>query len=129
VNKFKFEIDEYHNIILVDAIFDGYSLRLLLDTGASNTVIDLSTMIVNGYNTTDSIKDVEIETAKGVTSAKVYKIKELKSLNIIRSDYEVTAYDFISNGIIAEFDGVLGLDFFYGKKICVDFVYFEISVG
>jgi predicted aspartyl protease len=43
MRKFKFSIDEDHNVILVDAKLNGFSTRLLLDTGASNTVIDYIT--------------------------------------------------------------------------------------
>ena len=31
--KFNFSIDEDHNVILVDAKLNGFSTRLLLDTG------------------------------------------------------------------------------------------------
>ena len=116
MTTFQFEIDQDHNIILVDALFDGYSIRLLLDTGASNTVLDLTTLIINGYVFSDSISTIQLETAKGITEAKVFRIKELNSLSIQKINFEITAYDFLANGIISEFDGVLGLDFFQYKK-------------
>jgi hypothetical protein len=50
-------------------------------------------------------------------------------LGITQQKYAVTAYDFIGNGIISEFDGVLGLDFFENNKICIDFINNEITIS
>jgi len=126
--KFKFSIDENHNVILVDAKLNGFSTRLLLDTGASNTVIDLTTLLSTGFHFKDSIDKIKIETAKGIVEAEVFVVKQLESLGITQQKYAVTAYDFIGNGIISEFDGVLGLDFFENNKICIDFVKSEITI-
>jgi len=127
--KFKFSIDENHNVILVDAKLNGFSTRLLLDTGASNTVIDLTTLLSTGFHFKDSIDKIKIETAKGIVEAEVFVVKQLESLGITQQKYAVTAYDFIGNGIISEFDGVLGLDFFENNKICIDFVKSEITIS
>lgn len=113
--KFKFSIDEDHNVVLVDAKLNGFSTRLLLDTDASNTVIDLTTLLSTGFHFKDSIDKIKIETAKGIVEAEVFVVKQLESLGITQQKYAVTAYDFIGNGIISEFDGVLGLDFFENK--------------
>ena len=129
MRKFKFSIDEDHNVILVDAKLNGFSVRLLLDTGASNTVIDLTTLISTGFHFKDSIDKIKIETAKGIVEADVFNVKQLESFGIIQQKYAVTAYDFIGNGIISEFDGVLGLDFFENNKICIDFVNNEITIS
>jgi hypothetical protein len=127
--KFKFSIDEDHNVILVDAKLNGFSTRLLLDTGASNTVIDLTTLLSTGFHFKDSIDKIKIETAKGIVEAEVFVVKQLESLGITQQKYPVTAYDFIGNGIISEFDGVLGLDFFENNKICIDFIKSEITIS
>lgn len=129
MRKFKFSIDENHNIILVDAKLNGFSTRLLLDTGASNTVIDLTTLLTTGFHFKDSIDKIKIETAKGIVEAEIFVVKQLESLGITQQKYTVTAYDFIGNGIISEFDGVLGLDFFENNKICIDFINSEITVS
>jgi hypothetical protein len=127
--KFKFSINEDHNVILVDAKLNGFSTRLLLDTGASNTVIDLTTLLSTGFHFKDSIDKIKIETAKGIVEAEVFVVKQLESLGITQQKYPVTAYDFIGNGIISEFDGVLGLDFFENNKICIDFIKSEITIS
>ncbi len=129
MRKFKFSIDENHNIILVDAKLNGFSTRLLLDTGASNTVIDLTTLLTTGFHFKDSIDKIKIETAKGIVEAEIFVVKQLESLGITQQKYAVTAYDFIGNGIISEFDGVLGLDFFENNKICIDFINSEITIS
>ncbi|MEZ4902529.1 MAG: hypothetical protein R2822_12645 [Spirosomataceae bacterium] len=64
MNTFVFELDSNHNVIIVNAVLDGYSLKLLLDTGASHSVIDITTLIINGYSYSDSVAQVQIETAR-----------------------------------------------------------------
>jgi hypothetical protein len=32
------------------------------------------------------------------------------------------------NDVLTEIDGVLGIDFFKGKKICIDFAKLEITI-
>ena len=127
--EFKFSIDEDHNVILVDAKLNGFSTRLLLDTGASNTVIDLTTLLSTGFHFKDSIDKIKIETAKGIVEAEVFVVKQLESLGITQQKYPVTAYDFIGNGILSEFDGALGLDFFENNRICIDFIKSEITIS
>ena len=50
----------------------------------------------------------------------VFKIKTFLAIDTILTDIEVCSYDFFSNHVFADFDGVLGLDFFKGVKFCID---------
>lgn len=127
--KFPFSLDESYNTIIVDALLDGFELRLMVDTGASHTVVDLTTLLVNGYSFSQRKKEVKIETAKGVAIAHVFEVKSLEGLSIKRSSFEICSYDFLGNGILSEYDGVLGIDFFFKNKICIDFVKSEITIS
>jgi hypothetical protein len=49
MRTFTFELDESYNVIIVNAFLDGCKIRLMVDIGASNTVIDLTTLLVNDY--------------------------------------------------------------------------------
>jgi Aspartyl protease len=127
--KFPFSLDESYNTIIVDALLDGFELRLMVDTGASHTVIDLTTLLVNGYSFGQRKKEVKIETAKGVAIAHIFEVKSLEGLSIKHSNFEICSYDFLGNGILSEYDGVLGINFFQNNKIYLDFIKSEITIS
>ena len=127
-NSFHFELEDDESLITVSCHLGDDDYDLALDTGASNTVIDLNALFAAGYRIEDAIRIVEIETAGGVIEAYVFQIIELKALGITRRHIEVSAYDFVNNNAISEIQGVLGLDFFKGYKFCIDMTDFEITV-
>ena len=127
-NIFHFELEDDESLITVSCHLGDDDYDLALDTGASNTVIDLNALFAAGYRIEDAIRIVEIETAGGVIEAYVFQILELKALGITRRHLEVSSYDFINNNIFSEIQGVLGLDFFKGYKFCIDMTDFEITV-
>ena len=127
-NTFHFELEDDESLITVSCHLGDDDYDLALDTGASNTVIDLNALFAAGYRIEDAIRIVEIETAGGVIEAYVFQILELKALGITRRHLEVSSYDFIDNNIFSEIQGVLGLDFFKGYKFCIDMIDFEITV-
>ena len=127
-NIFHFELEDDESLITVSCHLGDDDYDLALDTGASNTVIDLNALFAAGYRIEDAIRIVEIETAGGVIEAYVFQILELKALGITRRHLEVSSYDFIDNNIFSEIQGVLGLDFFKGYKFCIDMTDFEITV-
>ncbi len=101
----------------------------MVDTGASNTVIDLTTLLVNYYEFTQRKGEVKVETAKGVANAYIFKTKSLESLGIKKSNFEICSYDFLGYGILSEYDGVLGIDFFQNNKICIDFIKSKLTIS
>lgn len=129
MTKFPFVLDESNNVILVDVNFGKSTYRFLLDTGASNTIIDFNALLIGGYNFKDVLRQVEVETANGIIEAHIFNIKSISALNIQKKDFEIASYDFLASGILSEFDGVLGLDFFEKNKICIDFVKSEITIS
>ena len=107
-------------IILKGKLHDG-DIAFALDTGASHTVIDLTQLLIAGFEIKNAVGTVEIETAKGVLEAYIFCLAELTFLGITRKNIEICSYDFFSNHIFADFDGVLGLDFLRDCKVCIDF--------
>ena len=81
-----------------------------------------------GIKATDSIRDVDFETAGGIVTAAVYLVPVFSALGITKRNFEICAYDFLGNGIVSEFDGMLGLDFLKGKDLLVSFKRFEIRL-
>lgn len=129
MSTFGFEIeDEDALVVTVKCEVDGDNYTLALDTGASNTIIDLAALIILGYEIKDAVRTVEFETAKGELTAQVFVVKEITALGITRRNMEICSYDFFNNNIFSDMHGVLGLDFIHDCKVCIDMVDQEITV-
>ncbi len=97
MKKYRFDIeDEDSLIVTVDCQVHNDNYTLALDTGASNTVIDLAALIILGYEIKDSIKTVDFETAKGVLTAYVFSVQKVTALGITRENMEICSYDFFN---------------------------------
>jgi predicted aspartyl protease len=105
------------------------NLSLALDTGASHTVIDLSTLLLAGYNLQDSVGTVSLETANGVVNAFVFKLNSITVLGKTIVDMEVCSYDFFLSNVLLDIHGVLGLDFFQDSDLLISFKRFEITLN
>ncbi len=128
MTRHKFKRAEVDSLITIPFKIGSDRYTLALDTGASHTVIDLTPLLMSGYQMKDVLRIVELETGKGIIEAYIFKIESLTTLGIKRTDIEVCSYDFLANQVLSEFDGVLGLDFFETEKICIDFAESEITV-
>ena len=62
---FQFERTDEDSLIKVDFWFSRTKLTFALDSGASHTVIDLSQVLIAGYELKDALGTVELETGKG----------------------------------------------------------------
>ena len=58
----------------------------------------------------------------------VFVLREMTCLGITKRDVEVSAYDFFAFNLVADFDGVLGLDFFEDVKFCIDMSQNDITI-
>ena len=128
MTKYPFEFSDDTNLIIIIAKVDGYEVRLALDTGASDTVIDFTALMIAGYRKNNVVEEVELETAKGIITADVFKVNEISTLGMSKRGFNVCSYDFLANNILTDIDGVLGLDFFMGKKVCIDLNKFDITI-
>ena len=118
---YKFKREPESGLILVNIEIDQkYELKMILDTGATNTTIDSNALYLLGHNLKDSIGTVEIETANGIIETEVFEIDSFSSLGIDKVKFEIQVYDFISHGIFSDYNGLLGLDFLEGTKFCID---------
>ena len=106
-----------------------YPLSLVLDTGASHTVIDLNMLLVAGYDKSLRLnKDVKVQTASKIIDADKIIVDEIKILDRAIQHFEVTTYDFLSQDDLLDYDGVLGLDFFKDTILHIDFVKSELTI-
>jgi gag-polyprotein putative aspartyl protease len=123
-----FSLETEESLILVPTFVEDEEISLVLDTGASHTIIDLTKLLIIGYRLSDSLGTVQFETAKGVVEAYVFKIKYIKALGHIKRDIKVCSYDFLGNNVLSEIDGVLGLDFFKDTELWINFKKFFIDL-
>jgi hypothetical protein len=128
MNTYTFDYTEELQLIVIIASIDNYEVRLALDTGASNTVIDLTELLIAGYRKSDAIGSEEFETGKGNIMADTYRVKTMEAFGIVRENFVINSYDFLVNNVLSAIHGVLGLDFFQGRKFCIDMDKQEITV-
>lgn len=93
---------------------------MALDTGATHTTIDSNALYLLGYDLKESKGRVEIETANGIIETDVFELKSFSSLGMTKRNFQVQVYDFLAHGIFSDCNGLLGLDFFDGRHICIN---------
>ena len=126
---YKFKKEPESGLILVNIEVDKkYELKMILDTGATNTTIDSNALYLLGHDLKDSIGTVEIETANGVIETEVFELNSFSSLGIFKEKFQIQVYDFIAHGIFSDYNGLLGLDFLEGTKFCIDTLENTISI-
>ena len=126
---FNFEKETELDVIIVNAtIQDKYKLRLALDTAATHSTIDSNVLYFTGYELKNSKGEFEVETANGIIIVERFDLLQFKCLGIKKDFFEVQVYDFLSHGIISDYDGVIGLDFLLNNKFCIDLQQKEISI-
>ena len=111
---------EIGHIIVSIEIDSKYELKMVLDTGATNTTIDSNALYLLGYDLKDNIGTVEIETANGIIETEVFEIGRFSSLGKTKDKFQIQVYDFQAHGIFSDYNGLLGLDFFEGTIFCID---------
>ena len=118
---FPFKREPESGLIIVSIeIDDKYDLKMILDTGATNTTIDSNALYLLGYDLKDNVGKVEIETANGIIETEVFELRKFSSLGLKKYNFQIQVYDFLSHGIFSDYNGLLGLDFLEGKKFCID---------
>lgn len=126
---YKFKRESNSGLIIVNVeIDDKFELKMVLDTGATNTTIDSNAMYLLGHDLKDSIGLVEIETANGIIETELFEINSINSLGIYKANFQIQVYDFISHGVFSDYNGLLGLDFLESKKFCIDTVLNTIEI-
>ncbi len=111
----KFKREPESGLILVNIEIDNkYELKMILDTGATNTTIDSNALYLLGYDLKDNIGTVEIETANGIIETEVFEIDTFRSLGLTKEKFQIQVYDFLAHGIFSDYNGLLGLDFLEG---------------
>ena len=115
--------------ILVGATLAGPShsvtLDLLLDTGASDTVIAQGKLTAAGYDPAAALDTHSLATANGIIQVAEFRVLIFATLGQVRMDFPVLSHTFPPG---TTHDGVLGLDFMRGNVLTIDFVKAEIDL-
>ena len=117
-----YSFNAQHGLILVRAELFGplgnIVLRLALDTGATGTTVNAGLLNVIGYDPSAAAERVELTTGSGVEYAPRLSVSRIRTLGQGRVDFPVVAHTLPPS---ASVDGLLGLDFFRGQALNLDF--------
>ena len=127
--KFPINRDTENGVFLVSITLDKNQLmNVLLDTGASTSTFDFTSMVMAGYDLRNPLDTAQIETGNGVVQVEIFEIREIAAFGIVRKHFPIQVCDFLTHGILSEYQGILGIDFFEGTKFCIDTVENNLSV-
>jgi hypothetical protein len=117
-----FAFDAHGGLIIVRAELTGPSgsglLRLALDTGGTTTLINVAMLVAIGYDPALATDRVQVTTGSGVEFAPRVEMQRLTALGQQRYGLQVLGHTLPpSSGV----DGLLGLDFFRGLRLSIDF--------
>jgi predicted aspartyl protease len=93
-------------------------VRLALDTGATSTLINSEIMVLLGYDPAASPDRIQVTTGSGVEFCPRVTVQRLEALGKSINDFPVLSHTLPPT---SQVDGLLGLDFFRGFQISIDF--------
>lgn len=110
------------NSIVVNATLAGPrgagDFRLLLDTGASMTVLNRSVLRLLGVEQLPRKTTLQLTTANTVVNAPTYLLESLTAFGIQKPEFEIAALELPAN---ANIDGLLGTDFLDDLIVVMNF--------
>lgn len=114
--------DPDHNLIVVQAKFWGPRgsavLRLALDTGATSTLINAAPLVTLGYDPSLVEDRLQVTTGSSVEFVSRIELERICALQQERIGFSVLCHTLPpSTGV----DGLLGLNFFRGQYLTIDF--------
>ena len=118
----KFKRDKEGGAILVTVVLDGmHAFKMVLDTGASRTTFDTTALLMAGCDVRNRVNETgTIETANGIIKVGIFETDSLTSLGRTIYNIPVQVYDFLAHGILSDYDGLLGLDFFENTELSIN---------
>lgn len=117
-----FRFNQNDGLIIVEAIVEGPTgksvLRLALDTGATTTLINTAMLVAIGYDPALSANRIQVTTGSGVEFVPRITLSKITALGLEQQGLSVLSHTLPpSTGV----DGLLGLDFFKGNLLKIDF--------
>ena len=100
-------------------------VRLLIDTGASYTVLPIPILQCIGCNLNQPLGKKKIVTANGIITVPIVAVPRFNCLGIQKENYPVVGLDLPANSFT---DGLLGMDFLREAKAIIDVAKGEIRL-
>ena len=95
-----------------------FDFLFAVDTGANQTCIRPLLLQRLGYNLSQTVGRTRLRSATGAAGANLFHVSAISSLDRVRTEFLVAAHDL---PLSVEADGLLGLDFFRGLVLTLDF--------
>ena len=118
----KIEFDPKQGLIIIPTRLHGSQgdtiVRLALDTGATNSMINWDVAVLLGYDPASVKERIQITTGSGVEFAPRIVIKKIDVIGRSLENFPVLCHTLPPSATV---DGVLGLDFFRGERLGLDF--------
>jgi len=117
-----FPFQRQQGLIVVSVEIEGpvksIVMRLALDTGATITVVSAALLIATGYDPALAPARVQVTTGSGVEYVPQLALSKVSALGEERLGLAVLCHTLPPS---AGVDGLLGLDFFQGRVLTIDF--------
>jgi len=101
-------------------------LRLILDTGATKSLINVSKLLVLGFDPSQSGRTMTVVTGSSVEIVPLVVLTRLSALGQHRNGFPLLSHALPTGSAV---DGLLGLDFFRDQVLTVDFRAGHISLA
>jgi hypothetical protein len=72
--KHGFTRQDEDSLIVIPCLIDVDSFTVALDTGASHTVMDLTPLLMSGYEIKNALRKVPLEAASGIIDSYVFRL-------------------------------------------------------
>ena len=117
-----FPFNREGGIIVVQALILGIAAdtvaRLALHTGASKSLLNRGLVVNLGYDLELPDRQARVVTASGIENVPQISLRKIEALGTEQSGFPVLCHN-LPRG--AGVDGLLGLDFFRGQRLTIDF--------
>ncbi len=116
---------DYHRCESLSGPLGQADLRLILDTGATSSLIRSTILIAVGYDPDASPNRVQVAMGGGIQLVPRVVLNRLSALGQHRLGFPVLSHSILP---AAGIDGLLGLDFLRGTILTVDFRAAQITL-
>jgi predicted aspartyl protease len=92
--------------------------RLAMDTGATGSLVNWDIAVLLGYDPAATRERIRVTTGSSVEFAPQIVVQRVEALGRERTDFPIVCHTLPPSAAV---DGVLGLDFFRGTRLILDF--------
>ena len=118
----KIKFDASRGLIVVPTRLHGFQrdaiVRLALDTGATSSMINWDIAVLLGYDPASEKERIQITTGSGVEFAPRIVIETVEVMGKSLNNFPMLCHTLPPSATV---DGLLGLDFFRGERLILDF--------